>query len=245
MAQITHRYILEASKMLAPKVLHLSFRREDNESFSFVAGQFITLHIETPTKKIHRSYSVANSPGDNRLEMSCAYVENGIASQLLFGLKPGDVVEAGGPYGLFVLKDEQPKRYLLVATGTGVTPYRSMLQEVQRRLTASHHPLKVALIFGVRSKEELLFKDEFLSFAKAHPNFEFHACYSREKNSILSDFEHHGHVQTVLEKLHPNPDQDIVYLCGNPNMIDDTFTLLTEMGFDKKNVRREKYLFSH
>ena len=245
MAQITHRYILEESKLLAPKVLHLSFKREDNEPFPFIAGQFITLHIETPAKKVHRSYSIANSPGNNRLEIACAYVENGIASKLLFNLKPGDTIEAGGPHGLFVLKDEQPKRYLFIATGTGVTPYRSMLKEIQRRLKESSPHLKVALIFGVRTREELLFKDEFLNFAKEHPNFEFHACYSRESQATLSDFEHHGHVQVALAKLQPNPNEDIVYLCGNPNMIDDTFTLLTELGFDKKNVRREKYLFSH
>jgi len=231
--------------MVAPNVLHLSFRREDPEPFSFVAGQFVTLHIETPAKKVHRSYSIANSPGDHRIEISCAYVENGVASQLLFGLKPGDAIEAGGPYGLFVLKEEQPKRYILVATGTGVTPYRSMLKEIEHRLKHTQPDLSIALILGVRTADELLFKDEFLAFAKANPRFSFHACYSREPGKILTDFEHQGHVQTALETLQPNPLQDIVYLCGNPNMIDDTFTLLTETGFDKKNVRREKYLFSH
>ncbi len=247
MAHPTHRYRLQWSKMIAPKVLHLSFAREDNAPFSFIAGQFITLQIEGPTKMLHRSYSVANAPDeDHSIEMACAYVEGGIASNLLFNLKPGDIVQASGPFGLFVLKEEHPARYILVATGTGVTPYRSMLNEIKRRLENTQPHLKVALILGVRHLDELLFKDQFIQFANEHPNFEFYACYSRVKPEVLkAPFERIGYVQDTFAELKLSPENDIVYLCGNPNMIDTTFGLLTEQGFDRKNVRREKYLFSH
>lgn len=245
MAQPTHRYILKWSKLIAPKVLHLAFTREDNQPLTFAAGQFITLHIQGPTKILHRSYSIANMPGkDNTIELAVSYVEGGVASQCLFGLQPGDAVDAVGPYGLFVLKDEQPQRYILIATGTGVTPYRSMLAEIEHRLTNSHPSLEVALISGVRNPSELLFGDEFIAFAKKHPRFKFYVCYSREAESLLPH-EIKGHVQDVFRNLNPNPNQDIIYLCGNPGMIDDSFAILTEHGFDRKNVRREKYLFSH
>lgn len=246
MAQVTHPYVLRWSKMIAPKVLHLSFERADKAPLPFVAGQFMTLHVPGPTKILHRSYSIANVPDNSAsVEMACSYVEGGIASQLLFNLKPGDTIEATGPYGLFVLKDERPKRYILIATGTGVTPYRSMLQEIKQRLNNPDQDLTVNLILGVREEAELLFKDEFLQFAKEEPNFEFYACYSRAENKALESFERKGYVQTVFEELNLDPLNDIVYLCGNPNMIDETFALLTERGFDRKSVRREKYLFSH
>lgn len=248
MAQIVHPYVLQWSKMIAPKVLHLSFEHVDKTPLPFIAGQFITLHIPGPTKVLHRSYSIANAPNQGTsIEMACSYVEGGVASELLFNLKPGDIIHAAGPYGLFVLKDEQPTRYILIATGTGVTPYRSMLKEIKQRLNNSNTsaPLKIALILGVRHEAELLFKDEFLQFAAAEPNFEFYGCYSREENKNLNTFERHGYVQTVFDELKLDPLNDIVYLCGNPNMIDQTFELLTAQGFDRKSVRREKYLFSH
>jgi len=246
MAHPTHRYILKWSKMITPKVRHLAFSREDKASFSFVAGQFITLHIEGPTKILHRSYSIANTPQqDDTIEIACAYVEGGVATGLLFGMQVGDPILASGPYGLFVLKEERPARYLFIATGTGVTPYRSMLNDIKERFKHSHPELEVVLILGVRNSKELLFAEEFVAFAKANPRFKFYTCYSRETSPVTQSFEHHGHVQDLLQSLNLAPLQDIVYLCGNPNMIDDTFNLLTGMGFEKKSVRREKYLFSH
>jgi len=245
MAHPTHRYLLKWSKMISPFVRHLSFVREDNSPLSFTAGQFMTLHIEVPPKMLHRSYSIANMPDqDDTVELAIAYVKGGVASQLLFDLKPGEAVSASGPYGLFVLKDEKPARYVFIATGTGVTPYRSMLIELEKRFEFNHPELEAIIIFGVRTREELLFKDEFLEFAEKHKNFKFYACYSRETEPNLEPFERKGHVQNVFDELQLNPEKDIVYICGNPNMIDDTFNLLTEKGFDKKNVRREKYLFS-
>ena len=246
MAHPSHRYILQWSKMIAPQVKHFSFVREDNAPISFVAGQFMTLNIEGPNKIIHRSYSIANMPGvDNSVEMACAYVEGGVASNLLFNMKPGDGLAATGPFGLFVLKEEQPARYVLIATGTGVTPYRSMLNELRKRFQNSQPDLKVELIFGVRTPSELLFRDEFLKMSEEFPGFNFHACYSRETDGSLQSFEKKGHVQCTFDDLNLDPAKDIVYLCGNPNMIDDNFALLTEKGFDKKSVRREKYVFSH
>jgi len=246
MAHPTHRYALKWAKMITPQVRHLAFTREDEEPLKFSGGQFITLHIEGPTKILHRSYSIANTPNlDNSVEIAIAYVEGGLASNLLFGLEPGHHILASGPYGLFVLKDERPARYVLVGTGTGVAPYRSMINDIKHRLENTDPELEIVLVFGVRKPEDLLFGDEFLALAKENPRFKFQVCYSREASKHPQPYERFGRVQEVLAELKLEPGKDIVYLCGNPNMIDDTFKILTESGFDRKNVRREKYLFSH
>ncbi|MEY3182419.1 MAG: Ferredoxin--NADP reductase [Pseudomonadota bacterium] len=249
MAQLTYTLKLISAEKITPFVKHFVFSREDGTVPRYQPGQFITLHIPVADgKKVHRSYSVANAPSEeNRLELSAAYVEGGIASTLLFNLQPGETVTAIGPHGLFVLKEEKPKRYILIATGTGVTPYRSMLSTLAQRLSNKEEPLSVHLILGVRTREEALFKDEFLAFAEKFPNFHFHVAYSREKDESLdATFESTGYVQDQLQSLALNPQEDIVYLCGNPGMIDTTFTQLTEQyGFDRKMVRREKYAFAH
>jgi ferredoxin-NADP reductase len=247
MAQATVRYKLKWAKLIAPSVRHLAFVREDESYVAFTAGQFITLHIPGPSKILHRSYSIANMPGkDNIIEIAVSFVEGGVASNLLFNMQPGDSIDAVGPYGLFVLKKEdKPKRYILIGTGTGVSPYRSMLDDIKMRLMHEDSDLEVALLMGVRNPTELLFGQDFEDFAKAHANFNFHACYSRETRDVPRDFEIKGHVQDVFPILNLDPEHDIIYLCGNPFMIDDAFLKLTEMGFDKKRVRREKYLFAH
>lgn len=250
MAHPARRLIVQWTKRITPMIQHLGFAPEDKQPIPFKAGQFITLNIEGPTKILHRSYSIANAPGDNTLELACAYVEGGVATKLLFGLQPGDSVSASGPFGLFTLKEERPKRYVLIATGTGVAPYRSMLKDIQNRFESAHPELNVALVLGVRNPTELLFGEEFAAFAKIQSQFKFYACYSRAGTetgpySVSSSFERLGRVQVAFKDLALHPENDIVYLCGNPNMIDETFALLTEMGFDKKSVRREKYAFSH
>lgn len=245
MAHPARRFVLQWTKRLTPLIQHLGFVPEDKAPIPFKAGQFITLNIEGPNKILHRSYSIANAPGDNTIELACAYVEGGVATTLLFGLKPGDVVSASGPFGLFTLKEERPPRYVLIATGTGVAPYRSMLKDIQERFQNSHPELEVALVLGVRNPTELLFGEEFAAFEIAQPRFKFYACYSQTTPENPRSFERSGRVQTVFNELALNPQNDIVYLCGNPNMIDENFALLTEMGFDKKAVRREKYAFSH
>jgi ferredoxin-NADP reductase len=248
MAQHTNRYILKWSRMITPRVRHLAFMREDENPVPFIAGQFITLHIDDPTKGkvVHRSYSLANSPSEENLfELACAYVEGGVATNLLFNLQPGDAIIAGGPVGLFTLKkDEAPRRYILIATGTGVTPYRSMLGELKHRFSNQTHT-EAMVIQGVRTPDELLYGDDFKSFADQHPNFTFTACYSREGKATLEAHERMGRVQDVFSELGLDPAQDIVYLCGNPNMIDEAFATLSSLGFERKNIRREKYLFSH
>ena len=82
MAQPTHTYLLKWAKMISPKVRHLAFVRQDGTPLAFKAGQFMTLHIETPTKILHRSYSLANVPDETSLiEIACSYVPGGDRNQ--------------------------------------------------------------------------------------------------------------------------------------------------------------------
>ena len=240
--------ILEASQQIAPTVKHLIFRREDGEVFNFIPGQFITLHIPTPGKVLRRSYSIANSthePSD-KIEFAASYVSEGVASDLLFTLQARDKVTATGPFGRLILRDELPGRYILVATGTGVTPYRTMLSELAQRF--KQHPcFKVVLLFGVRKPEDLLYRDELTAFAEKNPWFEFRAHYSRIKlEAEHLPYEYEGYVLNAFSEIDPDPKQDVVYLCGNPNMVDEVFSLLVNSyHFPSEIIRREKYISSN
>ena len=243
MALKTRQYILKHTARLCDHILHLSFVTADALPVVFIPGQFVTFQIAGTEKTLHRSYSIANPPDGHHLEITCACVPGGVASELFLNLKPGDCLEASGPHGLLILKDEQPKRIIFVATGTGVTPYRSMMHQIAMRLKTDPD-LEMIVVQGARTPAELLFAEDFLSLSRAHANFKFYACYSRAENTAES-FERLGYVQDLLKTLSPKPDSDLLYLCGNPNMIDDNFALLTELGFDRKNIRREKYSFAH
>jgi ferredoxin-NADP reductase len=241
------------SRMLATTVRHLVFERVDGQPLAFLPGQFLQVHFHyddgAATK---RSYSVAtvadgSSPSApvavGRIEIAVSYVEGGAATRLLGDLAHGDVIDASGPYGRFCLQqaDTHP-RYLLLATGTGVTPYRAMLPQIRQLLASGDR--EVVLLYGARTESELLYGDEFESFAQANPGFLFHGCLSRQPRANPRSTDRSGHVQHVLAELGPAPERDIAYLCGNPNMVDAAFEALKGHGLPVSQIRREKYISS-
>lgn len=240
MPVVTFPVTLQKAYMLTPSVKHFVFSA--NQEFNHIPGQFITIHFEVDNKILRRSYSIANIPQNNSLiEFSAGYVKDGPGTKLLFNLKPGDSINVNGPFGRLVLKDEDPKRYIFVATSTGVTPFRSMLAEIKQKLI-NNPSLEIVILQGVQKREDLLFGDEFLNFSKEHPQVEFRAHYSRENDTTLLEYERLGYVQKSFDDLALNPETDLVYLCGNPQMIDEAFNHLKDKNFEIKQVVREKYI---
>lgn len=231
--------IVERATMITPSVLELAFRRADGNELVYVAGQFLNIHFEVDEKAMHRSYSIASAPRDGgTLDVAIAPVEGGRATNYLFNLKPGDEVQASGPFGRFVLRDDPPCRYILVGTGTGITPYRAMLPGLADRLASNDY--SVELLVGVQYRKDKLYGDDFQQFADAHDNFSYRACLSREEECEGAEVS--GYVQHQFGSLNLDPIKDVVYLCGNPDMIDNAVELLKEKGFELKQLRREKYL---
>jgi ferredoxin-NADP reductase len=239
---------LAASHMLAPSVRHLAFERDDGAPFAFVPGQFIQVHFHyadgKPTK---RSYSVG-TVGDGRgpvqrIEIAVSYVDGGAATALLSTLDEGGTIDASGPYGRFCLMDaDTNQRSLLVATGTGVTPYRAMLPQI--RALSQTRGCTFALVYGARNETELLYGEEFEAFAREVPGFSFHPCLSRTPRAVPRPHDRSGRAQVALGELGPNAATDIAYLCGNPNMVDEAFAMLKEAGLPVPHIRREKYVSS-
>lgn len=234
---------LEKAFMLSPKVKHFIFSCEHNPPFQYLAGQFITVLFEKDGKTLRRSYSIANPPKrDNIIEFAAGYVENGPGTELLFQLQPGDKININGPFGRLICKEDLPKRYILVGTSTGVTPYRAMLPELQKRLDQNPE-LKIIILQGVQKREDILYHDEFKAFAHQNPRQAvFIPCLSRVPGHELLEGEMSGYVQMTFPDLELNTENDMVYLCGNPTMIDDAFEYLKSYGFTTQQIIREKYI---
>lgn len=236
--------LLQEKREIAPMVYHFTFIREDKQPFDFIAGQFINLFFPVGDDLIQRSYSLANSPAQSpTIELAVSYVSQGKASDYLFNMPLGQSILCSGPFGRLTLREEEPKRYILIGTGTGVTPYRSMLPELARRI--KERQVDVVLMLGARTPTDLLYRDEFLQYHHDHEKFTFVGCCSRTVTEPQPDYERQGYVQQHLDDLKLNPSTDLIFLCGNPNMIDAVYEKLVAMGFDAKTVRREKYVFSH
>ena len=243
-----HAKLIERSE-IAPGLGHFVFEVQNAEaqnagSFAFVPGQFVSLTAEIGTKeigakKITRAYSLASAPsvGGNRFELCLNEAPGGLFSSYLFRMKPGDTVEMRPPLGTFTLR-QPPRASLFIATGTGIAPFRSILQA---QLTASSP--RFTLLFGVRFESHLIYRAEFEELARRYPNFRFWPTLSRPEASWSGRTGHvQEHIDDALNGLAPDGNSGLdVYLCGLKLMVDDVRTRLKAAGFDRKQIIYEKY----
>lgn len=232
------RYVLVFTqrRRLTPQVHSLRFRREDGAPVVFVPGQCITLHLPWQDTELRRSFSIATLPdGSDELELAVSQAGGGRAGSILSSLQPGARLSASGPSGRFILAVDPPARYLFIATGTGVVPYRAMLPALKERLDGKQH--SAVLLLGVRGPDELLFGEDFLGFARGNPAFRVVTGCSRQLSTPPRPHERQGYVQDHLSELAPDPAHDIVYLCGNPGMIEAVTARLLALGFDRQRLR--------
>ena len=171
MPRKTFDLALQSWTEIAPEVRHFTFAHAEGEELKFRAGQFFTLHLEKDGEEVLRSYSVA-APcvEDSNVEFSVSFVEGGIGTGTLFGLSEGDKLRVSGPHGRFILRNEEVDHYILVATGTGIAPFRAMVPQLLERVATG---TKVSLVLGLGSKVMFL---QILSTSQNSAN-----------SSILSD----------------------------------------------------------
>src|SRR6187551_3600655 len=111
------------------------------ENFDFKPGQFVTLDLpihEKPNKR-WRSYSIASWPdGTNVFELCIVLLESGAGTTYLFNeINEGSEITLRGPVGVFTLHEENfQKDIFLIATGTGIAPFRSMVNHIKLHNTA-------------------------------------------------------------------------------------------------------------
>ena len=196
-------------------------------------GQFVSFTDQIGEKRVTRAYSIASTPGGNRFDLCLNLVKDGLFSPRLFAMTPGEEVEMKGPLGGFVLK-QSPADSVMVATGTGVAPFRSIIPVA----LDAHPDRRFTLIFGVRYENHLLYREEWEQLARRYANFDFRPTLTRPPEGWTGRA---GRVQAhVLEAVGKRRDLD-VYICGLREMVDDVRLRLKELGFDRKQVVYERY----
>jgi ferredoxin--NADP+ reductase len=234
--------------------------RPDDKLFEFKPGQFAVLglpgsaprvpqaEMENPVpdaeKLIRRAYSIASASVERRyVEFYITLITSGGLTPRLFALKHGSRVFLGPKAsGVFTL-DKVPagKTAILIATGTGLAPYVSML----RTILAHETERKFVVLHGARYSWDLGYRGELETLARLRPNFTYIPSITRpdQDQHFLGRI---GRIQAILEQgalekdagVKLDPDHADVFLCGNPEMIKVVTEMLGKKGFkrgDNKN----------
>ncbi|MEO8719600.1 MAG: FAD-binding oxidoreductase [Ginsengibacter sp.] len=217
------------------------------EHFNFKAGQFVTLDlpIHELKNKRWRSYSIASWPdGTNIFELLIVLLEGGAGSTYLFDdVKVGSELTFRGPQGVFTLPETIEKDLFFICTGTGIAPFRSMLNYILLQNIAHKN---LYLIFGCRTQNDLLYFDEMRVLAEKLEHFYFLPTLSREKWTGRMGYVHLLYQEICSRKKEglENPENfeaAAFYLCGWKFMIDDARKRIIELGYDKSSIHFELY----
>lgn len=219
----------------------------ETDRFDFQAGQFITMDLPIHEKRVQRwrSYSIASAPdGTNAFELCIVQLEGGLATQYLFEeVRVGSVIRFKGPGGAFVLPETLDRDLVMVCTGTGVAPFRSMLWDIHNK-GIPHR--KLHLIFGTRFEEGILYKTDFIDLMNSLPGFTYSVALSRENPEEtckeIPDMRR-GYVHPIYLEAYPDQRPDVLfYLCGWSAMVDEAVVHLTEdLGYPPSQIRTELY----
>lgn len=217
--------------------------RIEGPPVDFAPGQWLNLGLTIGGERVKRSYSIASAPG-LPLEFYLVVVEGGALSPHLCALGVGDEIAVQtDAQGFFTLDHVPDARDLwLLATGTGLGPYVSMIRSGQ--LWGRFE--RVVLVHGARRVEQLGYREELEGIAERRPGFAYLPIVSREDDERALRGRIPGNIdEGRLEKaagLELSPDRSHVLLCGNPDMIRDTTETLVRRGLRKHRTRKPGHI---
>lgn len=220
---------------LTHDVREIELRLEEPSAMLFTAGQFVSFHVPVPLRRhpLTRPYSIASPPSAcSTITLLFNLVPDGPGSSFLYALAIGDAVQFRGPAGTFALHDPPDRDLLLVATGTGIAPLRSIL--IARLEEPSES--RILLVWGLRSERDLYYQDELHALAAQYRRFSFVTTLSQPTDAWIGET---GRVQRIVEERVTTTDGLSVYLCGNGSMISDVTDIIRRKGLCP--IRREQY----
>ncbi len=226
---------------------------------------FFDLHASNPENTI-RAYSMASYPGEKgiiKLNVRIATppfdrsvprelgpkllpVNPGIASTYVFTRKPGDKVIISGPYGEFLLPENDPddQEYIFVGGGAGMAPLRSHIMELFK---TRHTKKQVRFFYGARALVEAFYLEDFAEIERENPNFHFHLALDRPDPAAdaagvkyTAGFVHNVMFETYL-KDHEAPEDIKYFMCGPPMMVGAVNNLLDSLGVAPENILYDNF----
>lgn len=218
-----------------------SFTTTRDDGLRFESGQFLMMGLPGEAERpVMRAYSVASAKWEERLEFFSIKVPGGRLTSRLQRLRPGDdVLVSAKPTGSLLIHDLEPGRNLyLLATGTGLAPFLSIIKDPETYERFEH----VVVAHGVRRAADLAYHDDITDALPHHEllgdivaaQLSYFPSVTREafrrEGRLTGHFES-GRMAAELGLDPVDPEHDRVMLCGGQGMLDEFRALLDARGF--------------
>jgi benzoate/toluate 1,2-dioxygenase reductase subunit len=216
---------------LSPSSFRFSVALDEPDALDFLPGQYV--NVTVPGTQETRSYSFSSAPGASVASFVVRNVPGGLMSSYLANAaKVGDAISFAGPFGSFYLRPLQ-RPLLLLAGGTGIAPFLSMLDVLDKQ--GFSQPVK--MVYAVTNDHDLVELDHLDRIAAAHPQFEYITCVSSDASCHLRK----GYATAHVEPGWVNGGEVDVYLCGPVPMVEAVRGWLDGLGVKPANFYFEKF----
>jgi ferredoxin-NADP reductase len=226
--------LIESVRDLTPRIRLMRLLPEGEGPFAFRPGQWVILHLQGGGRPIRRHYSIA-SPLDllPRIEICAGRAAGGGGSDPIWTLQAGERVAVSGPGGSFQVRPPAAGDLLFIASGTGVSPFRPMIREALGRAGGA----RVTLVLGARTREDLLFGDEWEALERGDARFRFVPVLSRPDGGWGGAS---GYAQDAAAGL-LRGREPAVYVCGMRGMVAAVRERCAAAGIPSDRVHFERY----
>jgi ferredoxin-NADP reductase/ferredoxin len=207
--------------------------------FTFLPGHFLTFSVSIDGKRLRRSYTIASSPTQTGyVEVTVKRQEHRAVSQYLHDhVAVGSLLDVSAPAGRFTFTEEMGREgIVLIAGGVGITPMMS----VTRYLTDTSFPGEIFFLFGARTTEDFIFREELEHLQRRHGNLHIAATMSRAQGSAWMGPEGPVSKEFIAHAV-PELSRRHIHLCGPPPMMDAVKAALAELGVPKEQVMTEAF----
>jgi ferredoxin-NADP reductase len=217
------------------KTIRFAVRSE--RKLDALPGQFLTFSFLFDGRKETRCYSICSSPArSGYIEITPKRVANGCVSLFLNDRASiGMTVEATGPFGQFCWNHHADRKIVLIAAGSGVTPMAAMLRYMDDLCVEAD----ATLLYCVRTREDIMFRQEFDSLQLRLKNFGYHVALSKPDPdwSGLT-----GHIdREMIGAVVPELDGRVFFLCGPPPFMEAARSILASFGVLPERIRQETF----
>ncbi|WP_303316543.1 ferredoxin--NADP reductase [Flavivirga abyssicola] len=239
-----HKLTVATIKRETNDSISIAFDIPENlkDTFTFIAGQYITLKTVINGYEIRRDYSLCISPKSGELKVAVKAVKDGTFSSYANNeLKVGDTLEVAPPKGRFIFEpnDSKTKNIAAFAAGSGITPVLSIIKCALEEEVYS----KVILVYGNKTTKDTMFLNELLELQHTYKDrFSIQFVFSQqdEDDSIFGRIEK-STVNYVMKNKHKHIEVDAFYLCGPEAMIHTVKDVLTDHGIDENRIHFELF----
>lgn len=228
--------IVQGVAPLAPDVLHLRLALPDDAPLDFQPGQYMKILLDDGS---HRSFSMASAPNGNEVDFHVRRIAGGrFTAGQLPQLQRGDRLDVEVPLGSFNLRKEDYRPLLMVATGTGIAPIKSMLESLMDDPDCP----PVWLYWGMRSADDLYLDAQIREWGERLYDFQYVPVLSRGDASWPG---RRGYVHEAVAADIGDLSEHAIYLCGSPNMIRDAKHTFAGLGAQMPFVYADGFTFQH